>query len=81
MVKKITSVSYENWREELKERLAEVENVQIWFSLFLMGVDKQAREDGKLELDLSEETVRRAQDCDDATSVLIGQISALQHSK
>ena len=48
MVKKITSVSYENWREELKERLAEVENVQIWFSLFLMGVDKQARESGEL---------------------------------
>ena len=81
MVKQLTSISYENWKDELKERLVEVENVQIWFSLFLMGVDKQAREDGKLELDLSEETVRRAQDCDDATSVLIGKISALQHSK
>ena len=63
MPKVIDGIDYGNWKEELKERLAELENTRAWLSLFLMGIDSQAREDDKLAIDLPKEFVERVEAC------------------
>jgi len=63
MAKVIDGIDYGNWKEELNERLAELENARAWLSLFLMGIDSQAREDDKLAIDLPKEFVERVETC------------------
>ena len=81
MVEQITRISYDNWKDELAERMTEARNVEIWFDLFVMGIDKHAREDDKLDLDLPDEIVKMAEDCHDTITTLVDEMSGLLHSK